>query len=131
MNKKFKIFQNIRQQLAQQRERQPFLSLIRQAYTEFAQNYYRWTLSLFDEYFLTQPSNPLFSRYLEQHNLVSSTELAYAWTNQINWSTDEARQRAISELTPVAGCYLDLLDAKLHTRRMITTAPNGQTATVF
>jgi hypothetical protein len=113
----------IQEQLAQRRERHKFLGVIHQAYAEFAQKYYRWTLNLFDEYFLTQPSNPLLARYLEQHNLLSPAELAYVWTGQIKWSTDEARQRAINEIIPVAGCYLDLLDTKLRAR-MVTTATN-------
>lgn len=87
------------------------------AYTSFERRHRKWTLSLFDEQFLT--------RYLDSANVGSSqittlpepAALARAWAAYMTSLAEERKQELVAEATPVAADFLRLLAAELRHRK--------------
>lgn len=120
MNPIMKLENIVTSWLERKSQQRAFRQAVSQAYTIFAQRYPEWTASYFDEYFLTHDAAFLLARIGQGVASPRPFALAYVWSYQMTWFTEETRQRLIAELTPVASDFLCLLEAELCVRRPVT-----------
>ena len=84
------------------------------AYTVSARDYYpKWASYLLDPEFQALGEHHLEDCYLKGIACLNPTELAGFWANQMEWLSEETRQRHIDELVAVASRFLRCLEAEL------------------
>lgn len=93
-----------------QKRKRSLNQAIDQAYVSFARHFPEWTATLFDHHFLMNCAAPILTKSGQIDTLVQAPMLAEAWSQQLGWSDDNARQRLVAELIPVAVCFLQYLE---------------------
>ena len=99
--------------------RKAFRGAMTQAYTTCARHYHpKWA-----SYFLDAEFQMLGEGRLRECNLkgiacMGPVELARFWADQIEWISEDAKQRHIAELVPVADRFLRVLVSELSDRDM-------------
>ena len=87
------------------------------AYTTCAGHYYpKWSSYFYDEQFRAHGAAHLLASYRGNATRPEPSELANIWAEQITWLSEEAKQKHIDELVPVASRLLYCLEIELHDR---------------
>lgn len=85
------------------------------AYTTCAGHYYpKWSSYFYDEQFRAHGAAHLLASYRGNATRPEPSELANIWAEQITWLSEEAKQKHIDELVPVASRLLYCLEIELH-----------------
>lgn len=101
-------------------KRQRFLQqAIDHAYASFAGQFPEWPATLFDHHFLTNSAASILTQTGQMDTLGQAPMLAEAWSQQLSWSDNSARQSLVAELIPVAVCFLQHLENELRGRQAV------------
>lgn len=93
-----------------------------QAYATFKVQHPRWANSLFDETFVMGHGLPIIQQARREDQLSTAAALASAYTQQMTYYRESARQAHIRQLIPVAAAFLQHLNNELDPPVARTTA---------
>lgn len=81
---------------------------VQRAYKQFARRYPRWAQSLFDEYFVNNTAQDVFTS-----GLLRPRDLAEAWTRQLRYRDEVQRRQHVCQIMPVAQIFVRLVRAEM------------------
>lgn len=106
------LVRNAQDRPGQSSRRHPIQAALHRAYETFSDRYPQWAQYLFDEHFLTHKAEPILIGYLSGSASPEPVALATAWAEQMTWFNEVTRQKRITQLTPAADHFLQLLEAE-------------------
>ncbi len=106
-------------------QRQAFKAAFASAYITFSQQNPKWSVSLFDEHFLTTAAAPVLARCLTRDGAPPAHDLAAAYSQHSRLRPD-VQQHYAAELEAVAGDLLRLLSDALRARPELQSLYDSQ-----